>query len=119
MRLNRVLLVEDNEPLTRMLSRLLQPHCKSLEKACSVAEVKELRKKGSDWDVVLSDYNLPDGNGEDLCLWLRREEKWSGGFLLISGHFRPETPCSEYEFLAKPFAFGEVLQALEKLGSAV
>jgi len=119
MQLNRLLLVEDNDALTRMLTRLLEPHCQSLEKACCLAEVKSLRKKGSEWDVVLSDYNLPDGNGEDLCLWLRREEKWTGGFLLVSGRFRPEGSCLEYDFLPKPFAFGELLQALEKLSSAV
>ena len=69
----RILLVED-QLLTRMgmgMALNKKNGCKIVAEAASVAEAKQLLKQTDDFDVVLLDLMLPDGNGAELVQFLK------------------------------------------------
>ncbi|MBR3557787.1 MAG: response regulator transcription factor [Bacteroidales bacterium] len=69
----RILLVED-QLLTRMgmgMALNKKRGCKIVAEAATVEEAKQLLKQPSDYDVVLLDLMLPDGNGAELVQFLK------------------------------------------------
>ena len=67
MRRSRVLLVEDHEPTHAALTRLLLRRRFEVTGAGSVAEARSLIDQPErDFDLLISDIGLPDGNGYDL-----------------------------------------------------
>jgi CheY-like chemotaxis protein len=68
----RILLVEDHEPTRTAMSHLLtRRDCKVIS-ATSVAEARALARR-ENFDLVVSDIGLPDGNGYTLMSELRDE----------------------------------------------
>jgi DNA-binding response OmpR family regulator len=66
--------------------------------------------------VVVSDYQLPDGDGLGFFDWLRREMRNRVPFVLISGAVIPSVSAvDDYGFLAKPFLMEEFQSRLEWL----
>ncbi len=69
----RILLVED-QLLTWMgmgMALNKKRGCKIVAEAATVEEAKQLLKQPSDYDVVLLDLMLPDGNGAELVQFLK------------------------------------------------
>jgi DNA-binding NarL/FixJ family response regulator len=66
----RVLLVDDNLPLLRAVTRLLEHDCHIVGHATTVAELFE-RVDVCRPDVVVLDVSLPDQNGIEACRQLR------------------------------------------------
>ncbi len=62
---HRVLLVEDHEPTRLALERLLLRRRYDVSMASSLAEARSFAS-GGDFDFLISDIGLPDGNGFDL-----------------------------------------------------
>jgi PAS domain S-box-containing protein len=79
----KILLVEDNEPTSYILSRLLQKRGHVVR---SVATVLEARKAAADeeFDLVVSDLGLPDGTGFDLMRELKTRYALRG--IALSGY---------------------------------
>jgi CheY-like chemotaxis protein len=61
-----VLLVEDNEPTRLTLLQLLRHRRYRVTAAASFAEARSLMEKNGDFNLLISDIGLPDGNGRDL-----------------------------------------------------
>ncbi|MCD6052744.1 MAG: domain S-box [Verrucomicrobia bacterium] len=61
----RILLVEDHEPTRTTLTHLLQRRRYEVSSAATAAEARELAGK-RDFNLVISDIGLPDGNGYEL-----------------------------------------------------
>jgi PAS domain S-box-containing protein len=68
----RILLVEDHEPTRTALSQLLTRRDCKVMAATSVAEARTLARQ-ENFDVVVSDIGLPDGNGYTLMSELRKD----------------------------------------------
>lgn len=66
----RILLVEDNETIILGLKYLLEEEKFDLEIAKSCAEAKE-KVKNNILDIVLLDITLPDGNGFEICEYIK------------------------------------------------
>ena len=66
----RILLVEDHEPTRTALARLLTRRDYKVMTATSVAEARALAHR-ENFDLVVSDIGLPDGNGYTLMSELR------------------------------------------------
>lgn len=68
------------------------------------------------FDVIISDYKMPDGDGSDLLAYLRaNEDLFPGRFIFFSGHLDLlKNRDSDVMIISKP-NFHEVLQLLEKL----
>jgi CheY-like chemotaxis protein len=73
----RILLVEDHEATRTTLAVLLSRRRHNVKMAISVNEALALAKK-NDFDVVISDIGLPDGNGCDLFKKLRKLSSMKG-----------------------------------------
>jgi signal transduction histidine kinase len=68
----RILLVEDHEPTRTALSHLLTRRDFKVMAATSVAEARALARQ-ENFDLVVSDIGLPDGNGYTLMSELRKD----------------------------------------------
>src|SRR6185369_12247661 len=73
----RILLVEDHEPTRTALASLLTRRHHKVKMAICVSEALALAAK-NDFDVVISDIGLPDGNGFDLFKKLRKQSPVKG-----------------------------------------
>ncbi len=67
----RLLVVEDREPLRRMLVRALSGEGYLVEAASDLAAARALLAAGERIDLVLSDLMLPDGSGLDVLALVR------------------------------------------------
>jgi len=70
--MNRFLLVEDDEALALGIEFTLKDEGFEVVRASGFAEGKNLYKNGQ-FDLLILDVNLPDGNGYDLCRYIRKE----------------------------------------------
>ncbi len=100
----RVLVVDDDEAVRRMLSRMLELRGMTVETASNaLAAMQQLRER--QFDVVLSDVLMPGGlDGLDLARWARQRNL---PVLLLSGFVGGELPQDMVEdrgvrFLRKP-----------------
>jgi len=73
----RILLVEDHEPTRTTLAALLTRRHHKVKMAICVSEALALAAK-NDFDLVISDIGLPDGNGFDLFKKLRKQSSLKG-----------------------------------------
>jgi len=69
------------------------------------------------YDVVILDWMMPNGNGEEICRHLRKQG-YFGGILLLSGTEIDENRTEWLEsgvddYLVKPFEFDEFLARLQ------
>jgi signal transduction histidine kinase len=62
--------VDDSEPKRYLKTRILEHAGFEVIEAASVSEVKALLLERR-FDLVLLDVRLPDGNGRDLCAWIK------------------------------------------------
>jgi signal transduction histidine kinase len=73
----RVLLVEDHEPTRTTLAHLLARRFYQVATAASVAEARRLAD-AQRFNLLISDIGLPDGNGYDLMIELRKDNSIRG-----------------------------------------
>jgi DNA-binding response OmpR family regulator len=74
--------VEDDEPTLRVMARLLSHRGYTVATARSVAEGLEAGAR-EEFDLVISDLGLPDGNGLELMRQLRSRRAVKG--IAVSG----------------------------------
>ncbi len=79
----RILLVDDHKTTRETLARLLSQKGHRVESAHSVAKALEVAG-GGDFDLVISDLGLPDGDGHGLMRILRRDFGLRG--IALSGY---------------------------------
>ncbi|MDQ5874146.1 MAG: response regulator [Actinomycetota bacterium] len=68
----RVLIVDDESAIARMLVRIMQRSGYSCGSALSAQEAQELMRQ-QEYDVVVTDMDMPGGSGLDLISSLRRD----------------------------------------------
>jgi DNA-binding response OmpR family regulator len=73
----RILLVEDHEDTNRSLTNLLRRRGYHVHSALNFQSALELSEK-EDFDVLVSDLGLPDGNGVDLMRKLSSKQPLFG-----------------------------------------
>lgn len=73
----RILLVEDHEPTRTTLASLLARRSYDVLAAATVEEARNLAKKHN-FDLLITDIGLPDGNGYDLMNELAKENPLRG-----------------------------------------
>ncbi len=112
----RILLVEDHEPTRKTLALLLMRRRYEVVAAASIAEALAQRRN---FHVLISDIGLPDGNGCDLMIEMRKRASIQGIALTGFGMEEDIARSQEAGFLmhlTKPVK----IQALEKaLNAAV
>ena len=107
---NKIILVEDDRDLSILLSGHLKRAGHDVRTAGSLAAARELA--AGDWDMILLDRNLPDGDGLDLCSDLRAARP-HGYILMLTGDDRDEAKLEGFargadDYVTKPFKLDEL-----------
>ncbi len=113
----RILLVEDHEDTARVLRRVLEHNGFAVMHAPSLTRARELGR-AHQFDVVISDLGLPDGNGLDLMRELHASHGLTG--IALSGFGTDEDRLASFaagfaEHLTKPVDWPLLRGALYRL----
>ncbi len=118
-RRRRVLLVEDEDMVRKVLTRMLAGRGLLVFAAASGAEALALfdASGGEPFDLLVTDLMMPDGGG--LAVARALNEKSPGlKVLFVSGYSSAETEGWEperYRFLTKPFGSSELARVIDEL----
>ena len=115
----RILIVEDETPLRRILTLNLVRRGHSIAEADSVATAEEaIGASPAQFDIILLDINLPDGSGWDLLRQLGREPHASYPRVIVITAVRPvQRRIDEFHpaaVLLKPFPIQALLQLIDR-----
>lgn len=110
-----VVLIEDDPNVTLMLTRHLQRAGWTVHAAGTLAAAREVLQD-QDWDVVLLDRGLPDGDGLELCREIRSQFP-HGYVVMLTGESSDAAKLEGFEggaddYVTKPFQTQELLARL-------
>lgn len=110
--MRRVLLVEDNEHLASLTQLMLSELSYECVHVGTIALAKEALAS-QPFDVLLTDYRLPDGNGADLGGAIDGQ-----AIVVLSGYDSHDLPRSKFPaktvFRTKPLTFEGLESALQE-----
>jgi len=121
----RVLVVEDDREIRSLIQSALGVEGFDVQTAVSVSEAKAMLQHATP-DVVLLDLGLPDGDGQDLVLAIRKRHTLP--ILIISARHQEAEKvklldAGADDYVTKPFSVGELLArmrvALRHRGTAI
>jgi DNA-binding response OmpR family regulator len=118
----RVLVVEDNEAIRSLLSRLLQRRGYLVVPVTSGEAALEVA--GDGFDVVLLDVGLPDMNGLEVCRRIRAEAMTATLPIVIMtgraepGDIRDGLAAGADDFVTKPFDADDLMARLNRASGA-
>jgi two-component system response regulator HydG len=110
----KILLVDDDRYTVTLFENLFRGRPFELEVAVDVASARH-RFRGADYNLILMDRRLPDGNGLDLIQEMRRERPHQLA-IMITGHADVRDAVRAvreglFDYLTKPFDDLEALEA--------
>jgi two-component system, NtrC family, response regulator AtoC len=112
--MHRILLVDDERYTASLFEGLLRGRPVTLDLATNAAEARQLFRS-SDYNLILMDQRLPDGNGLDLIQEMRRERPHQIA-IMITGYADVRDAVRAvreglFDYLTKPFDDLESLEA--------
>ncbi|MBA3470491.1 MAG: response regulator transcription factor [Herpetosiphonaceae bacterium] len=115
----RILVIEDDIKLTRLIERVLRAEHYAVDVAHDGATGLELGLRGS-YEVAVIDWMLPERDGPSVCRALRAAQVPTA-LLMLTARSQLEDrvlglDSGADDYLAKPFAFEELLARLRALG---
>jgi two-component system NtrC family response regulator len=118
MSLRRILVVEDDADQRSLVSTILEGQGYGVRDVGTLAAAREALEDGS-FDLVLSDWKLPDGNGNALLERVRTEHE-DTGFVMVTAYGTIARAVEAIrlgadDYLAKPFERQALLLAIEKV----
>ena len=115
----KVLLVEDEAKMARLLATGLREEGFAVDVAGTAADAVWLATE-HEYDVVLLDVMLPDGDGFEVCRRVRESDTRTPILMLTARDAVPDRVAGLHagadDYVTKPFAFDEVLARLHALG---
>jgi two-component system, OmpR family, response regulator len=114
----RILIVEDEPKMADVVRRGLTRAGLAVDAVESGGDAL-IRAGATDYDAIVLDAMLPDMDGLDVCRRLRAERVWSPVLMLTARSSVPDRvdglDAGADDYLAKPFAFEELLARLRAL----
>jgi two-component system, OmpR family, response regulator len=115
----KVLLVEDDQRLARLIARVLQEDRYDVDVANDGETGAELARRGI-YDVAILDWMLPGRDGPSICRTIRAQ-RLKTAVLFLTARDQVEDRVAGLDsgaddYLAKPFAFEELLARVRALG---
>jgi len=116
----RILFVEDEEELCKIIGDTLSKLQANFETANNGAVALEKLKEKNDYDLVVTDINMPVMNGLELIAAIREELKCDIPVVIMSAHTEPEYIKSAEalgvtNYLLKPFDFIKFINLVNEL----
>jgi len=118
----RILVVDDEAPITDMLEQALEQVGYEVDSSATAADALE-RIRANLYDALILDFALPDMNGVALHSEVRKiDEELAQRTLFISGNDLPREKLSYFAadgggFLPKPFDVWEVVARIRKIAA--
>lgn len=114
-----LLLVEDHYDLAATLCDFLQDHGFIVDHARSIQAAQRFISQQA-YHVLLLDINLPDGNGYELCQWLRQECGLSIPVMMLTARDTLHDKLNGFavgtdDYLVKPFDLWELLARIQAM----
>lgn len=114
----KVLLIEDDNTLSRNISEALKGEALNVEACYDGMLAKRMLKKGT-FDCVIMDINLPGQNGFDICKDFRNYNKTTPVIMLTAfGELEDKVQgfdCGADDYLTKPFYMRELIIRVKAL----
>ncbi len=113
--MQRILLIEDEKNVVKILSKILQENGYQVDIAFKKEEALNLINSNS-YDIILSDFQLPDGNGIEILEIFRKKDK-DTPFLIITAYGSINGAVEAMKkgathYIAKPIDFDNLLKIL-------
>jgi len=76
--------------------------------------------RNTSFDLILCDWEMPEMNGEELCVWLRQQEQHKGTpFIMVTSrgereHIVKAIQAGVTDYLTKPFNSDQLIQKIQK-----
>jgi len=112
-----LLVVDDNEPIRKLLAKALQPEgFVRVETAATADEARKLLQQHV-FDIVITDISMPDGDGIELMQWAN-DHLPGASWMVLTGHATVDAAVralqlGAFDFITKP------LQGLASLRNTV
>lgn len=117
-----ILLVEDNEAIILGLEYLFKEEKIRLKTAKNkkeaIKEIEENKEEQEKIDVILLDITLPDGNGFDLCRYIKKETEYPVIFLTSREEEKDVVEGLEIgaeDYIIKPFRNRELISRIKNV----
>lgn len=117
-----ILLVEDNEAIILGLEYLFKEENIKLKKAKNKKEAKKIIEENQNEqekiDLILLDITLPDGNGFDLCKYIKAETKYPVIFLTSKDEEKDVVEGLDIgaeDYIIKPFRNRELISRIKNV----
>lgn len=116
-----LMLVDDNQDLLDFLQEALSSDFKKVITATSGNNALRAISSGDMPDIIVSDVNMPDGDGFRLCHELKNNGKYSHiPFILLTARGEEQSQSDSYRmgadaFLAKPFEIETLTEMMRNL----
>jgi two-component system, OmpR family, response regulator MprA len=115
----QVLVVEDDQPLVRILTKSLESNGFDVRAAADGEEGLRTARQGG-FDAIVLDLQLPKMNGIEVCKQLRAEGNGTPILMLTARSAVPDRivglDAGADDYLVKPFSLGELAARLRALG---
>lgn len=112
----RILYVEDEEAMREVFAPMIQKkiECELIE-AHSGNQAIQILKSDQNFDVIVSDYQMPDGGGPELLEYVAQKEI-SSYFIFFTNTINPEIHIHNKNFLGviHKFEFNQLLLQIQK-----
>lgn len=116
--MKRILIVEDDSLLNKTLAYNLTSDGYDITTALN-AKIAANRLAGAEYDLVLLDINLPDGNGYDLCKLIKPEHP-DTMVIFLTANDQESDQIHGYEvgavdYITKPFSIGALQRKISAM----
>lgn len=114
--MSKILVVEDDKSIREELVKLLDLKGYEVEEADCVLKAKEIINKGKTFDLYLIDVLLGDGNGFDVCKYIR---SWSDTPIIFLTSVDDEESVAYGldiggdDYIVKPFRISELISRIQ------
>ncbi|HWR54059.1 MAG TPA: response regulator [Bryobacteraceae bacterium] len=108
----RILVVDDERSIAQLAALMLRRQGWKVEIACHPADALEMFGDGSGFDLVVSDFVMPEMNGCEMVAAMRRR-KPDLAAVFISGYAEEIAKC-HCPLLSKPFRADDLVEHVRK-----
>ena len=114
---NKLLLVEDNEIISKGIKYFLEQEGLEIDVVRSKEDAEEILSR-KEYDLIILDIMLPDGNGFDLCKYIKKEKEYPVIFLTAKDEEKDVVlgfDLGADDYIIKPFRNRELISRIQNV----